>query len=284
MRSLIKSASFIGLLAMAQIGYASSISDTYNDGDTLTASTLDNIKSAVNDNDQRISNLQASDFSGYGQTFSALGEPKNVIVQVRENSDLTKAYLIRSRYHNNSEQVSVDGVLTTPSLIAHYDWVNVDAAGTVTSISTYIEAPQTENYLVFTIEDATLDINTFAKTINEDNRREDWNCTGGGSIATCNWTSSVSGTLTTRDNWVSTYTSLGLGTINGIAFDDLRAEINTYTTGVRNRVRAKGIGEVLRQDENQPRVAIYYQADGGTGGSLAGTPFESGGALDGVLF
>jgi hypothetical protein len=41
----------IGLMAMVQLAYSdSSITDTYNTGDTLTASTLGNIKSAVNNN------------------------------------------------------------------------------------------------------------------------------------------------------------------------------------------------------------------------------------------
>ncbi len=39
-----------------QLASAGSIADTYTAGDTLTVTTLDNIKSAVNDNDVRISN------------------------------------------------------------------------------------------------------------------------------------------------------------------------------------------------------------------------------------
>lgn len=43
-----------GLFSISQLAYPDSITDTYNTGDTLTATTLDNIKSAVNDNDTRI--------------------------------------------------------------------------------------------------------------------------------------------------------------------------------------------------------------------------------------
>jgi len=50
----------IGLLSALQIVSADSITDTYNTGDTLTTTTLDNIKSAVNDNDARITALEAA--------------------------------------------------------------------------------------------------------------------------------------------------------------------------------------------------------------------------------
>ncbi len=285
MKYLVKAVPVVWLITISQWAYSSSITDNYATGDNLTAATLENIKSAVNDNDQRISNSHTSDFSGFSQPFAALGDPKNVIVLVRENGDFTKTYSIRSRYHNNTEQVSVDGVLMTPSLIAHYDVVTVDANGVVTDIRTYIEVPETESYTVFTTEMATLDINTHVKTVTTDNQSEDQICTGGGAISTCNWTISTSGTPTYRSNSVLTFTLLGEGTVSGMTFDSLRSELSTYLTEMRNIVRAKGIGEVLRQNPGTPpRVAIYYYANGETDGSLDGTPFATGGELEGVLF
>ena len=53
----------LGIACSAGIAHAGSISDTYNTGDTLTATTMTNIKNAVNDNDTRlnavINNTQA---------------------------------------------------------------------------------------------------------------------------------------------------------------------------------------------------------------------------------
>jgi len=45
----------IGLYS--QINFAGSITDTYTTGDTLTTATLNNIKTAVNDNDTAKQNL-----------------------------------------------------------------------------------------------------------------------------------------------------------------------------------------------------------------------------------
>lgn len=59
MKCYIKIVSLIGLLTISQLVYPAPITDTYITGDTLTAGTLDNIKSAVNDNDARITAIEA---------------------------------------------------------------------------------------------------------------------------------------------------------------------------------------------------------------------------------
>jgi len=55
MKYLIKLLAIIGFASISFMAYADTITDTYLDGDTLTATTLNNIKSAVNDNDSNIS-------------------------------------------------------------------------------------------------------------------------------------------------------------------------------------------------------------------------------------
>lgn len=60
MKSFIKLISFIGLCSIPQLTFSAPITDTYATGDTLTASTLNNIKSAVNDNDSRINNITST--------------------------------------------------------------------------------------------------------------------------------------------------------------------------------------------------------------------------------
>ena len=57
MRYFVKTMSIVGLLSISQIAYSGEILDTYVDGDTLTATLMNNIKAAVNDNDSRINSL-----------------------------------------------------------------------------------------------------------------------------------------------------------------------------------------------------------------------------------
>lgn len=54
MKQKIILAAFIALTLTCQLVAAGSITDTYTTGDTLTATKMDNIKAAVNDNDSRI--------------------------------------------------------------------------------------------------------------------------------------------------------------------------------------------------------------------------------------
>lgn len=54
MKYSIRILSIIGLLLISQLARSDSITDTYTTGDTLTATKMNNIKSAVNDNDARI--------------------------------------------------------------------------------------------------------------------------------------------------------------------------------------------------------------------------------------
>jgi hypothetical protein len=60
MKYFIRITLVIGLFSIHQSAYSDSISDTYNTGDTLTASTLNTIKDAVNDNDSRIGTLEGA--------------------------------------------------------------------------------------------------------------------------------------------------------------------------------------------------------------------------------
>jgi hypothetical protein len=57
MKNLLKIASIIGLTVITQTAYSGEVTATFTTGDILTAEKLKNIKSAVNDNDTRISNI-----------------------------------------------------------------------------------------------------------------------------------------------------------------------------------------------------------------------------------
>jgi len=56
-------ATSIVLAFSSQLVIAGSITDTYSVGDTLTTTTLDNIKTAVNDNDSRLSSVPSTNLS-----------------------------------------------------------------------------------------------------------------------------------------------------------------------------------------------------------------------------
>ena len=121
----------------------------------------------------------------------------------------------------------------------------------------------------------------FADTI-----REDWSLCSGGARAICVVEASLSltGEPERTYSWSSFRSLSGPLTVNGMTFSNVRLE----EYGARNftRVRAQGIGEVMRTspDGGNTRRAIYYQANGATGGSLAGTPFDVGQPLQGLFF
>jgi len=81
----------ISTVAYSQSSFAGSITDTYTTGDTLTADKLNNIKSAVNDNDTRVTaNIATFDtvFSGDGSAGNltlAAGESVNWISNPPDN-------------------------------------------------------------------------------------------------------------------------------------------------------------------------------------------------------
>ena len=60
MKNLLKVAPIVGLLVASQLAYSAPVTDTYTTGDTLTAAKMNNIKSAVNDNDLRLNALLTS--------------------------------------------------------------------------------------------------------------------------------------------------------------------------------------------------------------------------------
>ena len=60
MKNIIKILSISGLISISQISHADTIVDNYATGDTLTATMMNSIKSAVNDNDSRVASLEST--------------------------------------------------------------------------------------------------------------------------------------------------------------------------------------------------------------------------------
>ena len=315
MKNVLKVAPIVGLLVASQLAYSAPVTDTYTTGDTLTAAKMNNIKSAVNDNNTRLttnataitSNTSAastnassittnataingltSNFSGYGVPFSTDGASKNVIVLKSTNLDGSISYRVRSRYHNSTELVKVNDVDTTPPLIANYVDVDVDLSGNLTSIYNHIDTPETINYVAYNIEKSSYDISSILKTVTSSDERELWKChsAAGGSVQMClpETVNSSDNSFISRYPWTYTQAIGGPITINEMTFDDVRIE--AYIHNGRTRVRAKGIGLVYQQDANgaPEQNIIFYRNETTQGGSLVGTPFASGAALDGVFF
>ena len=250
--------------------------------------------SDIADNASRIVAVEAAtgipstiDFTtGYGMPFSADGSAKNVSISRRLNPDGTTTYSIRSRYANSSEQISVQGVLTTRPFIANYGSVTVDSGGSITSISNYIEAPLTSDYEDYVVEQSSFDTTTLAKTITADTGSELWNCgTTVGAIQVCNVDVKVNDSSTREFETVRVMELLGAGEVDGLAFTDMRGSQRTYDGSSWYEVRAKDIGRVLRLNRDRsPDKVIFYRVGGSTDGSLAGTPFDTGQLLENFLY
>jgi hypothetical protein len=234
----------------------------------------------LTDHESRISGLENANpnFGNYSMGFSPEGTLKNAVVLSRILGNGNTAYNVRSRYATSTEQININGVSTPRPFIGNYVFVETDPLGNVIYIENYIEAPDTENYIQFFVEQSTYDPISLAKTVFADNIREDWSLCSGGARVICIVEASLSltGEPERTYSWSSFRSLSGPVTVNGMTFANVRLE--EYAANNFTRVRAQGIGEVMRTNTNgdSTRKAIYYQANGVTGGSLAGTPFAPG--------
>ncbi len=252
--------------------------------------------SDLNDNftdlDERLTTLEAIhdehwNFGGYWLDFSAVGAPSNVLVLGRyDSSDSLVGYLIRVG-NGSGGQVSVNGSSTTRQFVFHYGFVSLDPEGMIDGIDDFIESPDTKDYVTYLLEDSSYDPNTLEKTVNLDIERATDSC-GNSTVQIC--VSQISNSSTgafirlydySRGRVLATDVDIGGG---WPVFADVRVEKNLGGSH-RLRIRARGIGNVFNTYDggNYDRL-LYYRKDGATGGSLAGTPVESGGALEGLFF
>ncbi len=298
----------LGLIALISSSFATagsvSIPNNFSAGEAATAASVNQnftaVKSAVDDNDRRISTLETSptvaaqDFTGYAMPFAAIGSAKNVVV-LKTNTNLANgqfAYYVRSRYANDTETVSVNGVPTIRPYIANYAFVALDANENILQINNSIEAPLTADYLDLVLENSFYDLVSLTKTVNDDLSRQSFDCAGAGSnIQSCTvtTTSNADGSIIGARADTRVYTLGGSKTFNGLTFNEvrfehrIRASVGTDLSG-EIRIRAKGMGEVKRVFGGVIREVVYYRVNGQTGGSLAGTPFAPGALLDGLFF
>jgi hypothetical protein len=262
--------------------------NTFAPGDPILASE---VNANFSDLDTRVTTLQNSttvfpNFSEYDPPFSADGAPKNVVVLSNSDPDTGDTiYGVRSKYANSTEQVSIDGVLTIRPLIAHYATVVTDSGSNITIINDWIDTPDTINYDNYNVEQSTYDTSGTVKTVTDDTIRELWDlCNGDGSAVLCigQGVLSSDGSHQYFSDSSRIQTTMGPYTVNGMTFPDVR--FLAYTNG-SSRIGARGVGEVFRENADESsRLLIFYRSNGVSGGSLAGTPFDTGQPLDGLFF
>jgi hypothetical protein len=300
MKNFIKTLSLMGTLSISLIAYSGSYAaglpsikddvDTNTTNISINTTGIANNTADIESNALDIDVLQqntAADYSGYGTPFSTEGAPKNVIVSKGSNSDGSGAYYANIFYANSTEQISIDGMMTTPSLIGKYVFAFFDSNGILTYVGTSTEAPETTEYLEYAVENSTLDIGTGAKTVDDDSYSYTDTCTGSGAIGACDSIEKISGVQSEISQSHVIRVLLGSGSIGSMSFNDLLGRDKFSGTGTRRdyRVHAKGIGRILRLRSGSPaQRVIYYDVNGATGGSLAGTPFESGAVPFGGFF
>ena len=256
MNNITRIVSLIGILAISQIAYSAGGGKDIAPG-------------------------QKGSFSGFGMGFSALGAPKNVRVM---SSGATN-YNLSIQYESSTDEVSIDGVSTPRPFFAAFPFVATDGGGNVFSVNNFIETPDTEDYIIYNIEESSYD-NTGNKIspVDDDTLRESFECKGG-SLQICLATVTLSLTDAFQDNYTRTTARSLTGPfrVNGMTFNEVR--VDNQLGNDRLRIRAKGIGEVFRsQPGRDDRKLIYYRANGVTEGSLDGTPFAVGGVLHGIFF
>jgi hypothetical protein len=286
LKSIIKLILF-SLISALPVMPAGAVPNTASTGDPIFASE---VNANFSDLDTRVTTLQSSttvfpNFSGYGIPFAADGAPKNVVVLSEDLGGGNTGYNLRSRYANSTEQVSIDNVLTIRPLIAHYATVVTDSGSNITLINDWIDTPDTINYDNYNVEQSTYDTSGTVKTVTDDTIRELWDlCNGDGSAVLCigQGVLSSDGSHQYFSDSSRIQTTMGPYTVNGMTFPDVR--FLAYTNG-SSRIGARGVGEVFRENADESsRLLIFYRSNGVSGGSLAGTPFDTGQPLDGLFF
>jgi hypothetical protein len=255
----------------------------------LKGPKIENLADKVKILNNRVTNLENTVvtepyFGGYGVSFAADGATKNVVLLSEVHDDGRTSYWVRSRYETSTEEISIDSVLVQRPYIANYAYAETNDLGELTYISNYIEAPDTLNYVNYNVEESEYDPVSINKTVTADTLRENWVC-GGNVVSICTVTVTLNngGAFQSAYGWSSGRALAGPITVNGMVFNDVRLEAGIAGRS-DTRIRAKGIGEISRTSNNSVRQIIYYYANGASGGSLAGTPFESGQPLYGLFF
>jgi hypothetical protein len=288
---------------------SAAVPHTFAAGDPIRASE---VNANYDDLDTRVTTIEGGattpsvglDFSSYGLDFSAIGAPKNVVLLDSDDVNGGVNFLLRVAFENNSEQVSIDGVLTISRWVWKVIRVSVDSLGVITNVSSNIETHDTDSpyngaygnnggsysarYTYISYDPSSL-----APTVTDDKLTEQFFCgdTGEPSTLVCHGIGYLTGDPNPSYiyDWALSQSLFGSYTTpNNLTFNEVRFE--TYSSTERFRIRAKGVGLIFEQTTDGAGVQtnkhlFYFRSDGISGGDLSGTPFEPGvGLLDGLFF
>ncbi len=277
-----------------------SANDTDISGLTSRVTTLES--TTVTDLDQRVTAVESnvrptSDYEGFSTPFSTTGQPRNIVILRRDNGSGSVYYNVRSRYQNDTgETISINGTDQTFEYLAVYGNVNVDGSNTLTSQpNRYIEAMDDVNYRNYSTATKFYDTATLAEASVSDISSDivDIHSNEGNVNHIRRYTTAYDiGAATTTNTSQLRQRTYTIGTgyqANGIDFGQtpFRVEHRTVNSITSSRIRIQGIGVVelfAASAPGTPTQVVYYNVDGQTGGSLAGTPFTVGSALHTLFF
>lgn len=234
------------------------------------------------------------EFSGtYTLPFSssgALADRNVLILKYEESSNID--YRLRIRF-NNSEgfTISTNGTPTVYDYIGMYIYVHVDSGGNITSITSYIhgldEPYGGPSWTAFT-ETSSYNPSDLSQTITNDTEKYYRRYLS--SYRQSLPLHFIETTMLSADDSVLGGSSNALLSsllgesieLNGMTFSDVR--VDTYYKSDSFNLQAKDIGRILASSSSATYTIIYYRVNGTSGGNLTGTPFASGGDLEGLFF
>ena len=224
-----------------------------------------------------------SPYANFGMPFSSVNEPRNVVVLKQEFPDGGYTYRLRMRYANaNGDSIRINGVDTVFQFHAVYGTLVYDAFDNLMSASKSIDGMDDETYAEYYGSSVSylIDALTQPPTLSLKSTKtvESFSPQGPVRTLTRRRTTYNNGFVSQKDELLGRFYTLSSGfEVNGINFgDDIPIRYEHRVEG-GSRLRAQGIGVVEFFYPNAPSgKAIYYNVDGQSGGTLAGTPLEEG--------
>ncbi len=235
-------------------------------------------------------------FTGsYYPPFSSSGALSDRNVTVLRHYDefysVNHYYLWITFFNSEGFIIYSNGTPTLHNYIMMIASVDVESNGTLTYISTYIEGSTEEYGSNNIVEEAIYeyDDTTLVKKVQDDTLKVEYKCFNPGMqsvLQHCYWIY----TRSADDSFVSISDNTRINslldepiTINGITFTDVRVESRLQQD--RFFLLGKNVGRIVyKNSSGRTYKIIYYRINGTTEGGLSGTPFESGGALEGLFF
>lgn len=280
------------------------IPNTFSSGTPAVAdevnANFNALKNAIDTNTGEIANLAPTELgSGYSTLppYSAAGAPKNLVILKNTASDGRIRYYLRIAFEDSSgnKYWHFPYVRTgTDGTTAEY-WDNTvyeisdtsSLSWTYTDYATESGAPTGTTPSVVSSQIEELDViigKAYVGKTRVGILRGKQVLSSSSDFGKTSYQfysrSYISGSSTNNSNLQSI-------TINSMTFNDVYYRLDVDSNGTqRMRIGARNIGMIYENSGSgfDHKEIIYYRVDGTSGGSLSGTPFESGGFAYGYFF